>query len=157
MGTVRGRGSVAIGSRASVILTTRAALWRRHGWLGPPIGSTGCSPAISTPNSRRLPSGWMRAGAAGQGRGFLSGRISELRSAESIRAPDPHRACEEYPDRMNESSSRSLGRTIVAGLILLVAAWLLLHFVIGIVTAIASILVVVLAIVAIVWALRVLL
>ncbi len=59
---------------------------------------------------------------------------------------------------MNESSSsRSIGRTIVAGLILLVAAWLLLHFVIGIVTAIASILVVVLAIVAIVWALRVLL
>jgi hypothetical protein len=58
---------------------------------------------------------------------------------------------------MNESSSRSLGRTVVAGLVLLVAAWLLLHFVIGIVTAIASVLVVVLAIVALVWALRVLL
>jgi hypothetical protein len=55
---------------------------------------------------------------------------------------------------MNESSSRPLGRTVVAGLILLVAAWVLLHFVIGIVTAIASILVVVLAIVAIIWALR---
>jgi uncharacterized membrane protein len=54
-----------------------------------------------------------------------------------------------------ETSSRSLGRTVVAGLILLVAAWVLLHFVIGIVTAIASILVVVLAIVAIIWALRV--
>ncbi len=58
---------------------------------------------------------------------------------------------------MNESSSKPLGRTIVAGLILLVAAWVLLHFVIGIVTAVASVLVVVLAIVAIVWALRVLL
>jgi hypothetical protein len=58
---------------------------------------------------------------------------------------------------MNESSSRPLGRTIVAGLILLVAAWVLLHFVIGIVTAIASILVVVLAIAAVIWALRVLL
>ncbi len=58
---------------------------------------------------------------------------------------------------MNESSSRPLGRTVVAGLILLVAAWVLLHFVIGIVTAIASILVVVLAIVAIIWALRVIL
>jgi hypothetical protein len=58
---------------------------------------------------------------------------------------------------MNESSSRSLGRTVIAGLVLLVAAWLLLHFVIGIVTAIASVLVVVLAIVALVWALRVLL
>ena len=57
---------------------------------------------------------------------------------------------------MNESSSRPLGRTVVAGLILLVAAWVLLHFVIGIVTALASVLVVVLAIVAIIWALRVL-
>jgi hypothetical protein len=56
---------------------------------------------------------------------------------------------------MNETSSRSLGRTVVAGLILLVAAWVLLHFVIGIVTAIASVLVVVLAIVALIWALRV--
>jgi hypothetical protein len=59
---------------------------------------------------------------------------------------------------MNESSSsRSIGRTVVAGLILLVAAWVLLHFVIGIVTAIASVLVVVLAIAALIWAVRVLL
>lgn len=58
---------------------------------------------------------------------------------------------------MNETSSRSLGRTVVAGLILLIAAWVLLHFVIGIVTAVASILVVVVAIVAVIWALRVLL
>jgi uncharacterized membrane protein len=66
------------------------------------------------------------------------------------------RRASEYPEGMNEdTSSRSLGRTVVAGLILLVAAWVLLHFVIGIVTAIASVLVVVLAIVALVWALRV--
>jgi hypothetical protein len=58
---------------------------------------------------------------------------------------------------MNESSSRSVGRTVMAGLILLVAAWVLLHFVIGIVTALASVLVVVLAIAAVIWALRVLL
>jgi hypothetical protein len=58
---------------------------------------------------------------------------------------------------MNETSSRSIGRTVVAGLILLVAAWVLLHFVIGIVTAVASVLVVVLAIAALVWAVRVLL
>lgn len=63
----------------------------------------------------------------------------------------------EYPEHMNESSSRSFGRTVVAGLVLLIAAWLLLHFVIGIVTAIASVVVVVLAIVAVIWALRVLL
>jgi hypothetical protein len=58
---------------------------------------------------------------------------------------------------MNETSSRSIGRTVLAGLILLVGAWVLLHFVIGIVTAIASVLVVVLAIAAVVWAVRVLL
>ncbi len=58
---------------------------------------------------------------------------------------------------MNDSSSRSLGRTVVAGLVLLIAAWLLLHFVIGIVTAIASVVVVVFAIIAVIWALRVLL
>lgn len=58
---------------------------------------------------------------------------------------------------MNETSSRSIGRTVVAGLILLLAAWVLLHFVIGIVTAVASVVIVVAAIVAIIWALRVLL
>ncbi len=58
---------------------------------------------------------------------------------------------------MNESSSRSIGRTVLAVLILAVALWVLLHFVIGIITAIAGIVVVVLAIVAVVWALRVIL
>jgi hypothetical protein len=55
------------------------------------------------------------------------------------------------------SRSGSLGRTIVAVLILAVAAWVLLHFVIHIVLFLASIIVVVLAIAAVVWALRVLL
>lgn len=45
----------------------------------------------------------------------------------------------------------------MAGLILLLAAWVLLHFVIGIVAAVASVVIVVAAIVAIIWALRVLL
>ena len=61
---------------------------------------------------------------------------------------------------MNEapsSRSGSLGRTIVAVLILAVAAWVLLHFVIHIVLFLASIIVVVLAVVAVIWALRVLL
>jgi hypothetical protein len=62
-----------------------------------------------------------------------------------------------YAVDMNaESSSRSLGRTLVAGLILVVAAWLLLHFVIHLVVFVASIVVVVVAVVAFVWALRVL-
>ncbi len=61
---------------------------------------------------------------------------------------------------MNEqpvsTSSRSLGRMIVAVLILAVAAWVLLHIVIGIVTFLAVPVIAVLAIVAIVWAARVL-
>jgi hypothetical protein len=61
---------------------------------------------------------------------------------------------------MNEqpvsTSSRSLGRMIVAVLILAVAAWVLLHIVIGIVTFLAIPVIVVLAIVGIVWAVRVL-
>ncbi len=55
------------------------------------------------------------------------------------------------------SSSRSLGRMVVAVLILAVAAWVLLHIVIGIVTFLAVPVIAVLAIVAIVWAVRVLL
>jgi uncharacterized membrane protein len=83
---------------------------------------------------------------------------------KSVNRCEPVSACADsvdllarYSAHMNETSSRSLGRTIAAGLVLLIAAWLLLHFVIGIVTAIASVLVVVLAIVAVIWALRVLL
>jgi len=58
---------------------------------------------------------------------------------------------------MNETSSRSFGRTALAALILLVAAWVLLHFVIHIVLWVASVAVVIIAVVALVWALRVLL
>jgi hypothetical protein len=62
-----------------------------------------------------------------------------------------------YAVDMNaESSSRSLGKTLVAGLILVVAGWLVLHFVIHLVVFVATIAVVVLAVVALVWALRVL-
>jgi hypothetical protein len=57
----------------------------------------------------------------------------------------------------NSSSTGSLGRMVVAILVLGVAAWLLLHFVIHIVVFFASILVVVFAVVAVIWALRVLL
>ncbi len=54
------------------------------------------------------------------------------------------------------SSSSSLGRRALAFLVLLVAAWILFKFVIGLVTALATVIVVVLAIVAVVWAIRVL-
>jgi hypothetical protein len=55
---------------------------------------------------------------------------------------------------MDESSSRSFGRTALAALILLVAAYVLLKVVIGIVLAIALPVVAILAVVAIVWAYR---
>jgi hypothetical protein len=58
---------------------------------------------------------------------------------------------------MNESSSRSLGRTVVAGLILLIAAFVLLKIVIGIALAIAGPVILIMAVIALIWALRVLL
>jgi hypothetical protein len=58
---------------------------------------------------------------------------------------------------MNETQPRSFARTVVAALILLVGAWILLHFIIGIASFLFSTLLLVLAVVAIVWALRVLL
>ncbi len=58
---------------------------------------------------------------------------------------------------MQESQPRSLGRTVIAVLVLLVAAWLAIKLVIGIAAALFGIVLAVLVIVAIVWALRVLL
>jgi hypothetical protein len=60
---------------------------------------------------------------------------------------------------MNESSatSRSIGKTVLAGLVVLVAGWVLLKVVIGFAIFLATIVAVVLAIVAVVWALRILL
>jgi hypothetical protein len=60
---------------------------------------------------------------------------------------------------MNESSarSRSIGKTAIAGLVVLIAGYVLLKIVIGIAVAIAGTVAVILAIVAIIWALRILL
>jgi hypothetical protein len=58
---------------------------------------------------------------------------------------------------MNESSGRSFGRTAIAALVLLVAAWLLLGVVIHVVGFILSTAVLIAVVVAVVWALRVLL
>jgi len=54
------------------------------------------------------------------------------------------------------SNGASLGTRALALVVLLIAAWLLFKFVIGLVTAFATIIVVVLAIVAVIWAIRVL-
>jgi hypothetical protein len=49
-----------------------------------------------------------------------------------------------------------LGRRMLAILVLVIAAWILLKIVIGIVAGLATIIVAVLAVVAIVWAIRIL-
>ena len=56
---------------------------------------------------------------------------------------------------MREAAS-DLGRRALAILVLVIAAWILFKFVIGLVTAVATVVVIVLAIVGIVWAIRVL-
>jgi hypothetical protein len=53
-------------------------------------------------------------------------------------------------------SSASLGKRALAFLVLLVAAWVLLKVVVGFVTAAATVVAVVLAIAAVIWAIRVL-
>jgi hypothetical protein len=57
----------------------------------------------------------------------------------------------------SESGHTSLGAKAIAVLVLLVAAWVLLHFIVHIALAIASVAVIVVAIVALIWALRVVL
>ena len=52
------------------------------------------------------------------------------------------------------SRGSSLGKRAIALLVLLIAAWILFKVVIGIVTAAATIIVVVLAIFAVIWAIR---
>jgi uncharacterized membrane protein len=58
---------------------------------------------------------------------------------------------------MNESSSRSFGRTVLAALVFLVAAWLLLGVIIHVISFLFSTLLLIVAVVAVVWALRILL
>jgi hypothetical protein len=61
---------------------------------------------------------------------------------------------------MNEStstSSRSFGRTAVAAIIFLIAAWVLFGLIIHIVSVLFSTIVFILAVLAVVWALKVLL
>jgi hypothetical protein len=58
---------------------------------------------------------------------------------------------------MNQSSSRSFGRTAIAALVLLVAGWLLLGVIIHVLSFLFSTVLLVVAVVAVLWALRVLL
>jgi hypothetical protein len=54
------------------------------------------------------------------------------------------------------AAAGDLSRRMLAILVLIVAAWILFKIVIGVVTAVATTIVVILAIVAIVWAIRIL-
>jgi hypothetical protein len=58
---------------------------------------------------------------------------------------------------MNESSQRSIGRTVVAALVILVAGWLLLGVIGHVLSFFFSTVLLVVAVVAVIWALRVLL
>jgi uncharacterized membrane protein len=58
---------------------------------------------------------------------------------------------------MNESSDRSFGRTVLAAVVLLVGAWVLLGVIVHVVGFLLSVLVLVAAVAAVVWALRILL
>ncbi len=58
---------------------------------------------------------------------------------------------------MNETPKRSFGRTVVAALVFLVAAWLLLGVIVHVISFLFSTLLLIVAVVAVIWALRVLL
>lgn len=55
-----------------------------------------------------------------------------------------------------KTSSRSLGRTALAVVVLLVAAWFVLHFLLGILSFLFSTVLLVVLVLAVVWALSVL-
>ncbi len=59
-------------------------------------------------------------------------------------------------EQPSQDTSRSLGKTALALLIMLIAAWIVIKLVIGIVTALFVPLLIVAAVVALVWAWRVL-
>lgn len=57
----------------------------------------------------------------------------------------------------SESPTRSFGRTVLAALVFLVAAWLLLGVIVHVLSFLFSTLILIVAVVAVVWALRILL
>jgi hypothetical protein len=58
---------------------------------------------------------------------------------------------------MNETSPRSFGRTVVAALVILIAGWLLLGVIGHVLSFLFSTVILIAAVVAVIWALRVLL
>ena len=60
-------------------------------------------------------------------------------------------------DGESHTASRSFGRTAVAVIVLLIAAWFVLHFLLGILSFLFSGLLLILVVVGVIWALNVLL
>ena len=55
---------------------------------------------------------------------------------------------------MENTTSSSFGKRVLAVIVLAIAVWLLLKFVIGLITGIATLVVIVLAVMAVIWAVR---
>ena len=87
MDTVSDRGSVAINSPASVSVPVQAgSMAQRHGSPADSTVVAGCSPAVHIDLASAFPLAGA-SGAAGQGRGSLSGRITELTRRHFGRPP----------------------------------------------------------------------
>lgn len=98
--------------------------------------------------------------SAGQGWSILSGRAASVgaRCSRTFAAEWPGRPGARYPLLMEEKPARrSFGRTVLAVVVLLIAAWFVLHFLLGILSFLFSAVILVLVVVAVVWALSVLL
>jgi hypothetical protein len=63
---------------------------------------------------------------------------------------------QEQPETGMQARMHSLGRHALAGVVLLVCAWLLLHLLFHVVIVVATIIAVVVAIIGAIWAIRVL-
>jgi len=116
--------------RGADVQVSPVSISRRHGSLANWVGWVACSDPSAATNA-----GFPRPATWGCGRATI------------------------HSIDMNESSatSRSIGKTVLAGLVVLIAGYVLLKIVIGIAVAVAGTVAVILAIVAIIWALRVLL
>lgn len=64
---------------------------------------------------------------------------------------------ETHSPSQTQPPSRSIGRTVLAILVLVVVAWLLFHFLAGFVIWLATVVAIIAAVIAVIWALRVLL
>ncbi len=89
----------------------------------------------------------------------LNGRATGATASSTCAAPTTeardHALAREYPRGMeNEKTGPSFGARILAAIVLAFAAWILFKVIIGIVAGVAYFLVVVVAVIAVIWAVR---